>query len=122
MAPIINPEARRLGVASILRKHIVDYQDQYPLWPQHRKIVYDLLNCRTAYLGGHIDRCNHCGAIRIMYHSCRNRHCPTCQHLPREQWLHKRQKEILPTKYFHVVFTLPHELNPVVLNNTIALR
>lgn len=117
MAMIIYPEARRLGVASIFRKHIIDYQDHYSLWPEHHKIVYDLLNCRTAYLGGHIDRCNHCGAVRITYHSCRNRHCPTCQHLPRERWLHKRQNEILPTKYFHVVFTLPHELNPVVLNN-----
>ena len=117
MAQIIKPEESRLEVADILRKHIADYQDQYPLWPQHRKIVFDLLNCRTAHLGGHIDRCSNCGMMRIAYHSCRNRHCPTCQHVPRERWLEKRKEEILPTDYFHVVFTLPHELNPVILNN-----
>jgi hypothetical protein len=117
MAPIITPEANRLGVAHILKNHISDYQDEYRLWPQHRKIVYDLLNCRTACLGGHIDRCSHCGAMRIAYHSCRNRHCPTCQHMPRERWLEQRKGEILPTDYFHVVFTLPHTLNPIVLNN-----
>ncbi len=117
MAPVITPETRRLGVVPIFRTHIVDYQNQYPLWPQHRKIVYDLLNCRTPYLGGHIDRCDHCGAMRIAYHSCRNRHCPTCQHMPRERWLEQRKREILSTDYFHVVFTLPHALNPIVLNN-----
>jgi hypothetical protein len=117
MAPVITPETRRLGVVPIFRTHIVDYQNQYPLWPQHRKIVYDLLNCRTPYLGGHIDRCDHCGAMRIAYHSCRNRHCPTCQHMPRERWLEQRKREILSTSYFHVVFTLPHALNAIVLNN-----
>ena len=117
MAPVITPETRRLGVAPVFRTHIIDYQRQYRLWPQHRKIVYDLLNCRTQYLGGHIDRCNDCGAMRITYHSCRNRHCPTCQHMPRERWLEQRKREMLSTRYFHVVFTLPHTLNPVVLNN-----
>jgi hypothetical protein len=117
MCPIIKPDGRRLGLAHVLRKHIGDYQAQYRLWPQQRKIVYDLLNCRTAYLGGHIDRCDHCGTMRIAYHSCRNRHCPTCQHMPRERWLEKRKQEILPIDYFHVVFTLPHALNAIVLNN-----
>jgi hypothetical protein len=117
MTQIISPEKNRIEVADILREHIADYQDQYPLWSEHRKIVFDLLNCRTANLGGHIDRCSHCGIMRIMYHSCRNRHCPKCQHMPRERWLEKRKDEILSTSYFHVVFTLPHELNTVILNN-----
>ncbi len=117
MTQIIKPKENRLEVADILRKHIADYQDQYPLWPAHRKIVFDLLNCRTAHLGGHIDRCDRCGTMRIRYHSCRNRHCPKCQHMPRERWLEKRKDEILSTSYFHVVFTLPHELNTVILNN-----
>jgi len=117
MAQIIMPKENRLEVADILRKHIADYQDQYPLWSEHRKIVFDLLNCRTAHLGGHIDRCNRCGTMRIRYHSCRNRHCPKCQHVPRERWLEKRKGEILPISYFHVVFTLPHELNTIILNN-----
>ena len=117
MAQIIKSNKNRLEVADILIKHIGDYQNQYPLWSEHRKIVYDLLNCRTAHLGGHIERCNNCGTVRITYHSCRNRHCPRCQHMPRERWLDKRKDEILPTSYFHVVFTLPHELNTLILNN-----
>jgi hypothetical protein len=117
MAQILEAENRPLQLADVLRKHINAYRQQYRLWPEHRKIVYDLLNCRTAHLGGHIDRCDHCGAMRIVYHSCRNRHCPTCQHMPRERWLERRKEEILPVNYFHVVFTLPHELNTVILNN-----
>ena len=117
MAQIVIPKKQRLEVADVLRKHIGDYQKQYRLWPEHKKIVSDLLNCRTAHLGGHIDRCDNCGTVRIIYHSCRNRHCPKCQHMPRERWLEKRKDEILPLKYFHVVFTLPHELNTIILNN-----
>ena len=117
MAQIITPKKYRLEVAHILHKHIGDYQNQYRLWPPHKKIVTDLLNCRTARLGGHIHCCDNCGCVRIAYHSCRNRHCPKCQHMPRERWLQKRKDEILPLKYFHVVFTLPHELNTIILNN-----
>ena len=117
MTQIIMPNEPQLQVAEILRNHIADYQKQYPLWPEHKKIVSDLLNCRTAKLGGKIERCDHCGTLRIVYHSCRNRHCPKCQHMPREQWLEKRKEEILPLNYFHVVFTLPHELNTIILNN-----
>lgn len=117
MAQIITPEKYRLELAHILHQHIGDYQKQYRLWPEHKKIVTDLLNCRTAQLGGHIDCCDHCGTVRIIYHSCRNRHCPKCQHMPRERWLEKRKDEILPLNYFHVVFTLPHELNTIILNN-----
>ena len=117
MTQIITPKNQLLEVAHILHRHMGDYQNQYRLWPQHKKIVSDLLNCRTARLGGHIDRCDNCGTVRIIYHSCRNRHCPKCQHMPRERWLEKRKDEILPVSYFHVVFTLPHELNTVILNN-----
>ena len=117
MTQIITAKTNQLQVADIFRKHIADYQKTYRLWPDQQKIVSDLLNCRTAQLGGHIERCDHCGTLRITYHSCRNRHCPKCQHMPRERWLEKRKDEILPTSYFHVVFTLPHELNTIILNN-----
>ena len=117
MTQIIKSEKKTLEIADILHHHLDDYKAEYPLWPEHRKIVSDLLNCRTAHLGGHIERCDNCGALRITYHSCRNRHCPKCQHMPRERWLEKRKDEILPVSYFHVVFTLPHELNTVILNN-----
>ena len=106
-----------IELADILRTHIGDYQKKYPLFPEHYKIVYDLLNCRTAYLGGHIDRCTECGKERISYNSCRNRHCPKCQSLPREKWIADRGTDVLPVKYFHNVFTLPHELNPIILAN-----
>ena len=117
MAQSITSKKNRLEVADILQEYIGDYQNQYPLWSEHRKIVSDLLNCRTAHLGGHIERCDKCGTFRITYHSCRNRHCPKCQHMPRERWLEKRKVEILPVSYFHVIFTLPHELNTIILNN-----
>jgi len=117
MTQIINPKQHTLQVADILKNHIADYQQAYPLWPEHKKIVSDLLNCRTPYLGGRVERCDNCGILRVTYHSCRNRHCPRCQHMPREQWLEKRKDEILPVSYFHVVFTLPHQLNTVILNN-----
>ena len=117
MIQIINPKEPRLQLADILRNHITDYQKAYPLWPEHRKIVSDLLNCRTPCLGGRVERCDNCGTLRVTYYSCRNRHCPRCQHMPREQWLEKRKDEILPVSYFHVVFTLPHQLNTIILNN-----
>ena len=117
MTQIIKAKEPRLQVADILRNHTADYQKAYPLWPDHKKIVSALLNCRTEKLGGRIERCDNCAALRVVYHSCRNRHCPRCQHIPREQWLEKRKQEILPVSYFHVVFTLPHELNTVILNN-----
>ena len=117
MIQIINPKEPQLQLTDILRNHIGDYQKAYPLWSEHRKIVSDLLSCRTPHLGGRVERCDNCGILRVTYYSCRNRHCPRCQHMPREQWLEKRKDEILPVSYFHVVFTLPHELNTVILNN-----
>lgn len=80
----------------------------------HLKVASDILNCRTAYLGGHVQRCNQCKTELIVYNSCRNRHCPKCQCLTKVQ---ARRAELLPTRYFHVVFTVPHALNPVVLAN-----
>jgi len=86
-------------------------------------VVYDILNCRTAYLGGHIEACDNCGTQRNAYNSCRNRHCPKCQTITKEKWLEARKAELLPVPYFHAVFTLPHELNPVILcNKKVMLR
>ncbi|MGH7331207.1 MAG: IS91 family transposase [Candidatus Rokuibacteriota bacterium] len=73
--------------------------------------------CRTAALGGHRETCDRCGAERICYNSCRNRHCPKCQTLAKERWLAARRAELLPVEYFHVVFTLPHALNRLVHDN-----
>jgi hypothetical protein len=71
------------------------------------------MDCRTAALGGHADLCNACGHVQVHYNSCRDRHCPKCQTLTKERWLEKRKAELLPVPYFHVVFTLPHEINPL---------
>ena len=87
------------------------------LTPQHGKTLRAIRRCRTAELGGHIDECTQCGHQAISYNSCRNRHCPKCQSNARRRWLDARRRELLPTSYAHVVFTLPHELAPLALQN-----
>jgi hypothetical protein len=77
--------------------------------------------CRTSYFDGHVDKCDCCGHIRISYNSCGNRHCPKCQGLKKEQWIMEREADLLPIKYFHVVFTVPCELNDLFLNNQKAM-
>jgi len=106
-----------IEVADILRMHIADYLTKYNMPREHYKIVHDILTCRTAYLGGHMEKCDHCGAERPAYNSCRNRHCPKCQTMTKERWLEARKNELLPVIYFHNVFTVPHEINPVILCN-----
>ena len=117
MTKTIKTQNPKLEVADIFRKHLQDYRKIYPLDQEQRKVASDLMNCRTPKLGGQLDRCSHCGAERTLYHSCRNRHCPKCQQIPREKWLEKRKSELLPLTYFHIIFTLPHELNPIILKN-----
>ncbi len=77
--------------------------------------------CRSASLGGHVDRCDHCGHIRISYNSCRNRHCPKCQNTQREAWIENRKRDLLPVPYFHVVFTLPDKLNGLFMSHPVEL-
>ncbi len=84
---------------------------------RHLKIVTAIVNCRTSRLGGHIDQCSRCGHRAISYNSCRNRHCPKCQANARDRWLEARRRELLPTPYVHVVFTLPDQLAPLALQN-----
>ena len=81
------------------------------------KVVNDIMNCRTAVLGGQLYRCSSCGKEEPRYHSCRNRHCPKCQGEASAKWLDERMEELLPVPYFHAVFTIPHELNGIVLQN-----
>jgi hypothetical protein len=104
-------------VADIFRQHIGAYRARYKMPLSHLKVAGAILNCRTAFFGGHIERCNHCQVETIAYNSCRNRHCPKCQCLTKERWLAARKAELLPTRYFHVVFTVDHALNPVILTN-----
>jgi hypothetical protein len=85
------------------------------------KVWRAILACRTIALGGHVDTCDDCGASRYVYHSCRNRHCPRCQTRAKEAWLAARRREMLPTPYFHLVFTLPHDLNGLIASEPRAI-
>lgn len=86
-----------------------------PLGVHQQRTLNALERCRSASLGGHVDACPECGAVRISYNSCRNRHCPLCQGTQRERWIQAREKEILPVKYYHVVFTIPPCLHQLFL-------
>jgi hypothetical protein len=103
----------RLELADIVRAHGAAYQRAHPMARAPRRALRAIATCRTAVLGGHRAVCPACGTERITYNSCRNRHCPKCQRLATERWLAARRREVLPIPYFHVVFTLPHALNPL---------
>jgi len=108
-----------LEVADILRVHGDRFLDRYrsSFDFQQLKACRAIQRCRTAALGGHRDQCSRCGYQAISYNSCRNRHCPKCQAQARERWITARQRDLLDTGYFHVVFTVPHELNVLALEN-----
>lgn len=100
-----------LEVAQIFRRHGPEYREHHRLSRPQRQAMRDIERCRTASLGGHVDVCSQgCGYSAISYNSCRNRHCPKCQSLQQARWLASRRERLLPTRYFHLVVTLPHEL------------
>ena len=106
-------------VADIIRRSGRRFVDRYRdslTWPQV-KVLRAIERCRTAALGGHRDQCDRCGHRAISYNSCRNRHCPKCQTNAREKWLSARQRELLPATYYHVVFSVPHKLVPLMWQN-----
>jgi putative transposase/transposase-like zinc-binding protein len=109
-----------LEVADLIRTAgatFIERNRQWLSW-KHIKVLLAIARCRTAALGGHLDECTRCGhRATISYNSCRNRHCPKCQTAAREQWIAARQRELLPTRYVHMVFTLPHRLAPLALQN-----
>lgn len=101
-----------IEIQDILAEHIDSYAQSHQMSRVQKKAAQDIIDCRTAALGAHIDTCDYCGHIRISYNSCRNRHCPKCQTFAKEKWIDKQKKNLLNTPYFHVVFTVPAELNP----------
>jgi hypothetical protein len=107
----------RLELADILRRFGPSYAQTHSVSPVERRLIDDLIACRTARLGGHLEHCTQCSFERQAYNSCRHRHCPKCQTVTKRQWIEARRAELLPTPYFHTVLTLPHELNPLVLAN-----
>jgi len=108
-------------VADVIRCCWESYNRAYALPPHAVKAVRHILRCRTAALGGHIHRCDHCGSEVPVYNSCQTRHCPTCQTSAKEKWLDARLAEVLPVQYFHVVFTVPHILNALIDANRSVL-
>jgi hypothetical protein len=112
-----------LEVADVIRSHGEAFLQKYGshLTPTQKKALRDLARCRTAALGGHVERCLDCGGERIAYNSCRNRHCPKCQALSRARWLEREAGYLLPVEYHHVVFTLPAELAELALVNPATL-
>lgn len=104
-------------VGDIFRRYGKDYQKANFLSYKKLKVMNHITVCRTAQLGGHIEQCDQCGFERIAYNSCRDRHCPKCQIMVKEKWLNDRKADLLPCNYFHLVFTVPHKLNPIILSN-----
>jgi hypothetical protein len=104
-------------VADIFREYGEAYRKQYNLPLYTLKAMSAIEDCRTSRLGGHVHECDDCGRQKIAYNSCRNRHCPKCQNLPKERWVEDRKNDLLPSPYFHVVFTLPRELHSLALRN-----
>jgi hypothetical protein len=108
-----------LEVADVVRAHGQDFRQAHAasLSTAQKRVLRAIESCRTAALGGHLERCDQCGHKRNAYNSCANRHCPKCQSLPRAKWIEKRRGELLPCEYFHIVFTLPAALAPLALQN-----
>lgn len=106
-----------LEVADVLRAHGQEYAARHPVSADQAAVIRHLTSCRTSALGGHLDACPGCGFQRVSYNSCRDRHCPKCQATKQAQWLETRLERLLPCPYFHVVFTIPEELNPLALRN-----
>jgi len=105
-------------VADIFRSHFDQFLLQYGPLPKHYYAAANaIMQCRTEQLGGHIYKCDTCSHEITLYNSCRNRHCPQCQAMARAQWVEQRMQDVLPVPYFHVVFTIPHQLNGIALRN-----
>ncbi len=119
MLPVADQAAARpkCELAHVFREYGEDYRRTHRLPFSHRRVMQAIENCRTSALGGHMEKCNLCGFRHPAYDSCRNRHCPKCQSLTKARWLEKQKSKLLPTGAFHLVFTLPHELNRLILVN-----
>ena len=112
-----------IELAHVFRRYGPDYQTKYSeyMLPSHRRAIRAITSCRTEALGGHVYRCDHCDEERYSYHSCRNRHCPKCQHDAAEDWLARQQDFLLPTPYFLLTFTLPNCLREIARSNQRAI-
>lgn len=112
---------RKVELADIVRSHGAAFRAAHRLCAVQHRALRAIERCRTAALGGELRQCDACGERRYVYHSCRNRHCPKCQTRAKERWLAAQRAELLPVPYYHLVFTLPHELNALAQGNPRAL-
>jgi hypothetical protein len=115
--PLTHPSPPPFEVADIVRTYGATFRATHAVSHAQARVLRAIAHCRTAALGGHVEQCLSCGAERVCYDSCRNRHCPKCQGSARAKWLAAEQTLLLPIPYFHVVFTLPHHLNPLIRVN-----
>ena len=111
---MVTATAKPVTVQQILRQY-----HQTSFHPHVQRVVTQLKKCRTSELGFHLYKCtdDDCAQYKYQYHGCRNRHCPQCGGFKKEEWMEERRRELLPIGYYHVVFTLPHELNSLILGN-----
>ncbi|MEB3102845.1 IS91 family transposase [Ferviditalea candida] len=106
-----------LELQQVFARFAGSYLESHPVHAEGIKAAKAIVHCRTAALGGHVDHCDSCDGVKVSYNSCRNRNCPKCGNLKKEQWILDRTAELLPVPYFHAVFTVPHQLNPLFLAN-----
>lgn len=104
-------------VQDIFLRFYPGYLEKYSPSPEQSKVANCIINCKTGAYGANISICEDCGHTQIHYNSCRNRCCPMCQALPKEMWMDKRREDVLDAPYFHIVFTVPQELNPLIYSN-----
>src|SRR5262245_20739710 len=128
LSPVISATGRAghqppppFEVAEVVRAYGEVFRATPPVSHEQARVLRALAQCRTAALGGHVEVCEACGTERVCYDFCRNRHCPKCQGAARAKWLPAEQALLLPIPYFHLVFTLPHALNPLLRVNPRAL-
>jgi hypothetical protein len=108
-------------VADLFCRYGDQYCQNHRITAEQLKVLNLIKICRTSALGGHLQQCDHCSYQRPAYNSCRNRHCPKCQAIAKEKWLNERRAELLPCGYFHLVFTLPHKINALIMDNKCKL-
>jgi hypothetical protein len=104
-------------VGEIMKLNLWDYEGEYKMTPKQRQVVNNIINCRTKKKGGHVLVCGECGASEIVYNPCKDRHCPNCGAFEKAQWLEKQRVWMLPISYYHIVFTIDHELNEIMWAN-----
>jgi hypothetical protein len=116
-ASSIDGSVEKYEVADIFKVYGERYLETHNMPYSHQEIMKDIITCRTEFLGGHQQKCDSCETEWYTWNSCGNRHCPKCQAMKKEEWLQERKRELLPVPYFHNIFTLPHEINPIALYN-----